>query len=64
MLGIMPALKIALHSFGIESAIEIEIGTCQYQPSELGHPLQSLQAFRQQDRIGFIDRRHREGANT
>src|SRR2546421_10554079 len=47
---------------GIEPAIEIEIRTFQHQPCELGHTLQSLQTFRQQDRICFIDRRHREGS--
>jgi hypothetical protein len=46
----------------IESTIEIEIRTFQHQPRELGHTLQSLQAFRQQDRIGFIDRRYRQGS--
>ena len=46
---------------GIEPTIEIEIRTFQHQPCALGHTLQFLQTFRQQDRIGFIDRRHREG---
>ncbi len=46
----------------IEPPIEIEVRAFQHQARQLGHPLQSLQPFREQHRIRFIDGCHRQGS--
>ena len=51
------ALPIAC---GIKAAIQIERGPSELQPDLFGHLFERLQAFRQQDHVGLIDRSHRD----
>ena len=44
----------------IKAAIKIEIGPSEVQPDLFGHVFQRLQAFREQDHVGLIDRSHRD----
>jgi hypothetical protein len=45
----------------VKATIEVDIGALEVQPALLAYPLQSLQSFRQQHRIGFIDGRDGKG---
>jgi len=42
----------------IKAAIKIEVGSTEIQTNLFGHFSQRFQAFREQDHVGFIDRRH------
>src|SRR5262249_46962418 len=55
--GIEQALAICS---GVKAAVEIDIRASEVQPDLFGHLLQRLQAFREQDHVGLIDRRHRD----
>src|SRR5215470_11071048 len=51
--GIENALPIVR---GIKTTIEVEVGAAEVQPDLFGHRFQRLQAFREQDKVGLIDR--------
>src|SRR5215510_13654996 len=44
----------------IKAAIQIEIGPSEVQSDLFRHLFQRLQAFREQDHVGLIDRSHRD----
>ena len=59
MLGIKPALKIALR-LAFKATIEVEIRALQSQARQFGHPLECLQSLWKQHRIRFIDWSYRK----
>src|SRR6267378_3880867 len=51
--GVEDALAIA---GGIKAAIEVEVGPSEVQPDLFGYLFQRLQALREEDHVGLIDR--------
>ena len=41
---------------GIKAAIEVEIGSTEVQPYLFSHLLQRVQALREEDHVGLVDR--------